>query len=105
MGLAYSLNNRDEASTVALNEPDLFYTGQAFYRIEYSHAEARLATLLTTVNVLGKVTSEKGEKGKGMFLTKDRIRLREQTVARRTRRAAVPPEFAFICSTQGHVQQ
>jgi len=63
-GLVTYLNNNDESFTVALVEPDIFYTAQAFYRVDYTHAEARLAGILTEWNALSEVDSEKGKKGK-----------------------------------------
>lgn len=63
-GFLTYFNNNDEAFTVALEEPDIYYTAQAFYRIDYTHAETRLAGLLTPIDALGKVASEKGAKAK-----------------------------------------
>jgi superfamily II DNA or RNA helicase len=63
-GLVTYLNNHDELFTVALEQPEVFYTAQSFYRLDYSHAEARLATMLTPVHALAAVTSEKGKVGK-----------------------------------------
>jgi hypothetical protein len=62
-GLVTYLNNHDELFTVALIEPDIFYTAQAFYRVDYTHAEARLAGILTEWKALSKVESEKGQPG------------------------------------------
>jgi len=63
-GLVTYLNNHDELFTVALDQPDLFYTAQSFYRLDYTHAEARLASILTPWHALGTVASEKGTGGK-----------------------------------------
>jgi len=63
-GLATYLNNNDEMFTIALAQPDLYYTAGYFYRIEYAYAESRLAALLTPVKALAASTSEKGEKEK-----------------------------------------
>jgi hypothetical protein len=61
IGLARYLNNNDEAFAVALKEPDVFYTSQAFYRIDYTHAESRLASMLYARKDLAQTTSEKGK--------------------------------------------
>jgi superfamily II DNA or RNA helicase len=61
-GFAAFLNNNDDAYVIALDRPDLFYTGQAFYQIDYTHAEKRLARILTPVAALGRATSEKGHR-------------------------------------------
>ncbi len=63
-GFETYLNNHDELFTVALEQPEVFYTAQSFYRLDYSHAEARLATMLKPVHPLATVTSEKGKIGK-----------------------------------------
>ncbi len=63
-GLVTYLNNHDELFTVALEQPEIFYTSQSFYRLDYSHAEARLASMLTPVHALATITSEKGKPGK-----------------------------------------
>lgn len=63
-GLVTYLNNHDDLFTVALEQPDVFYTSQSFYRLDYSHAEARLASMLIPVHALATVTSEKGKPGK-----------------------------------------
>lgn len=62
-GLVTYLNNHDNLFTVALEQPDVFYTSQSFYRLDYSHAEARLASMLIPVHALATVTSEKGKPG------------------------------------------
>jgi len=62
-GLVTYLNNHDDLFTVALEQPDVFYTSQSFYRLDYSHAEARLASMLIPVHALATVTSEKGKPG------------------------------------------
>jgi superfamily II DNA or RNA helicase len=62
-GLEASLNNNDDLFTVALADPLVFYTAQAFYRIDYAHAEERLASILTRWPALSVVDSEKGETG------------------------------------------
>jgi superfamily II DNA or RNA helicase len=64
IGLAKYLNHNDEAFAVALKQPDVFYTSQAFYQIDYTHAESRLSDMLSVRAELGWVTSEKGRKGK-----------------------------------------
>jgi hypothetical protein len=63
-GLITYLNNNDEMFTIALRQPDLFYTAQEFYRVDYTHAEARLTGILTARNALSEVESEKGDTGK-----------------------------------------
>jgi superfamily II DNA or RNA helicase len=63
-GLANYLNNSDEEFTVALDDAETYYTAEAFYKVDYTHAEGRLTTLLKSINVLGSVTSEKGKKTK-----------------------------------------
>lgn len=63
-GFVTYLNNHDDLFTVALDRPDVFYTAQSFYRLEYSHAEARLASMLMPVHSLANVTGEKGKPGK-----------------------------------------
>jgi superfamily II DNA or RNA helicase len=63
-GLVTYLNNHDDLFNVALEQPDVFYTSQSFYRLDYSHAEARLASMLIPVHALATVTSEKGKPGK-----------------------------------------
>jgi superfamily II DNA or RNA helicase len=63
-GLSNFLNNSDEAFTVALAQPDIFYTSQSFYGIDYTYAEARLSSIITPVAALKEVNSEKGKKGK-----------------------------------------
>jgi superfamily II DNA or RNA helicase len=65
-GFAAFLNTNDDAFVLALDRPDLFYTAQAFYQIDYTHAETRLASLLTPLNYLDRVTSEKGAKTPNM---------------------------------------
>jgi superfamily II DNA or RNA helicase len=62
-GFETSLNNNDDLFTVALTDPMVFYTAQAFYRIDYAHAEERLASVLTRWPALSVVDSEKGEVG------------------------------------------
>jgi len=64
IGLGKYLNNNDEAFAVALKQPDIFYTSQAFYKIDYTYAESRLATILTPRRDLKEATSEKGRTGK-----------------------------------------
>jgi superfamily II DNA or RNA helicase len=64
-GLSTYLNNNDDMFTIALAEPDVYYTAESFYRIDYAHAETRLAGLLTPVKALARATSEKGAKAKG----------------------------------------
>lgn len=59
-GIVNFLNRNDEAFTVALADPHFFYNGQSFYRIDYSYAETRLASLLSTEPILARVTGEKG---------------------------------------------
>ena len=61
VGIVQFLNRRDEAFTVALSDPNLFYNGQSFYKIDYSYAEMRLANLLASEPMLAGVTSEKGK--------------------------------------------
>jgi len=63
VGLAKYLNQDDESFAVAFNPPDVFYTSQAFYRIDYTHAEARLSEMLRPRADLGNTTSEKGSSG------------------------------------------
>ena len=63
-GLVTYLNNYDDLFTVALEQPEVFYTAQSFYRLDYSHAEARLASMLIPVHALATITSEKGKSGK-----------------------------------------
>jgi superfamily II DNA or RNA helicase len=60
-GVVTFLNNHDESFTVAMRDPDLFYNGQSFYKIDYTFAEIRLANLLSTETILTGVTSEKGQ--------------------------------------------
>jgi hypothetical protein len=60
------LNNNDDSYVVALDRPDVFYTGQSFYRIDYTHAETRLGALLIPLVALNSVTSEKGRKTPNM---------------------------------------
>jgi superfamily II DNA or RNA helicase len=64
-GFCNYMNNNNEAFTVALDKSDFFYTSENFYRIDYSHAEERLADLLIPRDTLRKVKSEKGTRGKG----------------------------------------
>jgi hypothetical protein len=60
-GIVTYLNNNDESFTVALQQPDIFYNAQSFYKIDYSHAETRISNLLTTLATLKNASSEKGE--------------------------------------------
>jgi len=55
--------NNDDFFTVALTDPMVFYTAQAFYRIDCAHAEERLASVLTRWPALSVVDSEKGDVG------------------------------------------
>jgi hypothetical protein len=64
-GFTTYLNSNDEAFTLVLAGSDTYYTAQAFYRVDYTYAEDRLAALLTSINVLRDTESEKGERGKG----------------------------------------
>jgi len=59
-GIVTYLNNNDELFTVAMSRPDIFYNAQAFYKIDYTFAETRIASLLTTEPLLQGITSEKG---------------------------------------------
>jgi superfamily II DNA or RNA helicase len=63
-GLTNYLNNNDEEFTVALDDAETYYTADAFYKVDYTHAEGRLTRLLKTIDDLGTVTSEKGKKTK-----------------------------------------
>ncbi len=63
-GLCNYLNHNDEEFTVALDGPDTYYTAQAFYEVDYTHAERQLTSLLKPVADLGTVTTEKGKKSK-----------------------------------------
>src|SRR5262249_40420152 len=62
--LSQYIVHNDESFAVALKEPDVFYTSQAFYQIDYTHAESRLGDMLSARPNLDQVTSEKGRKGK-----------------------------------------
>jgi hypothetical protein len=63
VGLLTYLNNNDESFTIALAEPEIFYTAQSFYGVDYTHAEARLAGILNKWRPLARVNSEKGRTG------------------------------------------
>src|SRR5262249_32855674 len=63
IGLAKYLNQNDEAFAVALEQPEVFYTSESFYRIDYAHAELRLSDMLTARTDLKNATSEKGNRG------------------------------------------
>jgi superfamily II DNA or RNA helicase len=62
-GFVTYLNNHDELFTIALREPELFYAAQSFYRLDYTHAEARIAGMLIPWQGLDSVRSEKGKTG------------------------------------------
>jgi superfamily II DNA or RNA helicase len=64
VGLVTYLNNNDESFAVALSEPEIFYTAQSFYRIDYTHAEERLAGILDKWPALATVGTEKGLVGR-----------------------------------------
>jgi superfamily II DNA or RNA helicase len=94
IGLARYLNNNDEAFAVALKEPDVFYTAQAFYRIDYSHAESRLANMLYARKDLAHSTSEKGKKGKQKTHWDNHTVF--QVIDSRAPAALVPSEFPGV---------
>ncbi len=85
-GLSTYLNNNDEAFTVALSQPDVFYTAEAFYRIDYNSVmtsqeiEEKLSPVLQEIETTGFLLNTKVLDPRIAYFTKHKEELRTELV-------------------------